>query len=87
LDDGSPSDILADIAELGELDVQTIKSNAEREAYNARVQGMNYQAQAGLYKATADAQSPLLAGASSLLSGGSNVASKWYTYKSEGAFK
>ena len=84
LDEGSPSDILVDIESLGELDVQTIKSNAEREAYNARVQGMNYQAQAGLYSAQASAQSPLLAGGSALLSGASSVAGKWYTFSKGG---
>lgn len=74
---GTSIDLLADSAELGELDAQTIRSNASREAYNQRVAGMNYGAQAGLYQSQADNQSPLMSGVSSLLSGAGTVADRW----------
>lgn len=53
IDEGTPLDILADTAELGELDVLNIKNNAEREAYNYRVQAGDFTAQAGLHDASA----------------------------------
>ena len=95
---GTSIDLLADTAELGELDAQTIKQNtaqqaydvryqAARDAYNQRVGGMNQGAQAGLYQAQAEAQNPMMAGVSSLLSGAGSVASKWMTYKASGAGK
>lgn len=78
--DGSALDILGDTAFLGELDALTIKSNAEREAYDYKVQGSNYQAQSQLN--TMAGQNAYTAGnynaMSSLLSGAGSVASKWY---------
>lgn len=40
---GSALDVQADAAYLGELDVQTIKSNAAKEAYGYRVQASDYR--------------------------------------------
>ncbi len=77
--EGTSIDLLADTAELGEFDAQTIKSNAGREAYNARVQGMNFEAQAGLYKAKADAQSPAFSAGTTLLAGAGQVSDRWNT--------
>ena len=74
---GTSIDLLADTAELGEFDAQVIESNAGREAYNARVQGMNHGSQAGLYDAKASAQNPTMAGATSLLSGAGQVSDRW----------
>lgn len=81
LDDGSALDILGDTAELGELDALTIRSNAEREAYQARVQGMNYAAEAGLHSYAAESTNPFLSAGSALFSGLGSVADKWYSYK------
>ena len=75
--DGSAIDLLADTAELGELDAQVIVNNSQRNAYKSRVQGVNYGAQAGLFNAKADAQDSSLAVGTSLLSGASNVAKVW----------
>lgn len=75
-------DILADTAELGELDALTIRSNAEREAYTQRVNAQNATNQSILYDASAAGQSPLLAGATNVFGGAADVASKWYTFKS-----
>lgn len=76
--DGTSVDLLADTAALGELDAQTIRSNAERAAYDARVQASNFGASAQLSSLSAKAQNPLVAGGGTLLSGLGQVASKWY---------
>ena len=75
--EGTSIDLLADTAELGEFDAQVIKSNAGREAYNARVQGMNFQSQADLYKTKANAQSPAFSAGTTLLSGAGQVSDRW----------
>lgn len=45
---GSALDILTDTAAIGELDLATIRSNAAREAFGFRTQGLNYRAQGRL---------------------------------------
>lgn len=80
LSSGSPLDILADTAGLGELDALTIESNAAREAAGYRAQGMNFGAEAALERSRAKsslASSGLAAGAS-LLTGVGTVADRWY---------
>ena len=47
---GSPLDILSDAAMFNELDKQTARSNASREAFSARFQAGNYLAQGSLDK-------------------------------------
>lgn len=76
--EGSSVDILADTAELAAFDAAVIRGNADRAAYNARVQGANFGSQAGLFSATASNESPLFAGTSTLLSGAGAVAKQWY---------
>ena len=74
-DPGSTNaDLIADIAEAGELDVLRIRDNTEREARRAEVQGSNFKAQAGLFGMQASAQNPGLAGATTLLAGASRTA-------------
>jgi hypothetical protein len=73
LGSGSPLTILADTAQFGELDVQTIKSNADREARhhteNARLAGMGME----------DARTEGFFGVLSAgVQGASLVADKWY---------
>jgi len=79
--EGTSIDLLADTAELGELDAQIIRNNASREAYNARVQGNNHSAQAGLYDLKSSSQSPLFSAGVTLLSGAGQVADKWNASK------
>lgn len=45
---GSALDILTDTAATAELDMATIRSNAAREAFGFRTQGLNYRAQGQL---------------------------------------
>lgn len=77
---------LSDSAMLGELDALTIRSNAAREAYGYRVQGMNYEASAGNNALAAkNAKSAgKTAVMSTLLSGASTVADSYSTYKQKG---
>ena len=68
---GSAVDLLTDTAELGELDAQTILSDANRQAYNERVRGNNYSNEAALLKASGSnaERAGYLTGGGSLLSG------------------
>lgn len=81
-------DTLSDTAMLGELDALTIRSNAAREAYGYRVQGMNYEASAGNNSLAAkNAKSAgKTAMVSTLLSGASTVAGNYSDYKYKGIF-
>lgn len=88
IDQGSALDITEDTAARGEFDALTIRSNAEREAYDYRVQGQNFESNARLYDATAS--NALAAGKSAatgaLITGAGSVAQKWYGFKKEGVF-
>jgi hypothetical protein len=83
VDSGSALDILGDTASLGELDALTIRSNAEREAYENKVDASNLAANAGMKRM--GAKNSLIAGkigaTTSLLTGAGSVANKWYNYK------
>lgn len=76
---GSSVDLLADTAAAAQRDRNIIQSDAARQAFNVRAQGMNQGAQANLFQAQADAQSPFMAGATSFLGGIAPIASKWYS--------
>lgn len=81
--DLSPVRVQGDIAMITELDTQTIRNNALREAYGHRVQGMGFGAAAGLDTMKAD--SALRAGGTnvltSLISGASGIADKWSKFR------
>lgn len=83
---GSPLEYVSDTFMLGELDAQTVRNNAAREAsgyenaaWQDRVQGSNYQAQSQLYSMQAKSTSPFLSGFTSLLDGATTT---YGTYKS-----
>jgi hypothetical protein len=88
VDTGSAAEITADTAGIGEFDALTIRDNSKREAYNLRAQRSNFEADAGMYKAAgSNAMSNAYLGAGgAALDGVSQVASKWYSFKREGAF-
>ncbi len=82
--EGSPTDILGDTAATGELDALTIRSNAAREAYGYKLQGLNYNADATLKTASAanSSYSPNYLGAgASLLAGASNLGERWWRFQ------
>ena len=87
---GSPADLLGDTAASTELDALTIRGNAEREAYTAKLKGAGYAGDATLldakganYDAAGDniRSSIPLAVATTLVGTAGNVAGKWYQYK------
>ncbi len=83
ISDGTALDLLADTAEMGELDAQIIRNNAEREAYGYRVKGMNYKSEAGLLRTRADTyrSAGMLSVGSSLLSGFGQTAFSYESLK------
>lgn len=48
VDSGSALDVLSDTAYFGEMDALTIRSNAEREAYQSRIGAQNFRAESTL---------------------------------------
>ena len=70
-------DILADTAEMGELDALTIQNNADREAWGYAIEGSNAGNQAAMYGAQASNVSPLLSAGTTLFAGVGSVADKW----------
>lgn len=84
--DSTASDILADTATLGEIDAQTIRQNAERNAWGFEQQRNNYNNNASLNSMAASNYSTAgwMNATSSLFSGASSVADKWVTYKNKG---
>ncbi|WP_445505061.1 virion core protein, T7 gp14 family [Microvirga sp. G4-2] len=80
LTSGSPLDILADTAQMGELDALTIRNNAEREAKGHQAQGMNFRAEAELNRASAKSAKTagMIGAVGSVVSGIGGVADKWY---------
>lgn len=72
---GSPLDTLVDTKIAGELDALTIRTSAEREAYDYRVGASNDRAQAGMSRMEAkNAQTAgYLGAASTILTGGSKA--------------
>jgi hypothetical protein len=69
-----------------EVDAQTVRANAYREAMGQRFQATNLRNQARSSRATAKGISPGLAATTTLLSGAGQVASSWYTMNETGAF-
>ena len=79
LGSGSPVNVLSSTDLIGEIDAQTIKTNAIASAWGYRVEGSNYSAQAARSKASAGAVSPFGSAATTLLGGAGQVASGWYS--------
>lgn len=78
LDEGSPLAILQDTDMMGEMDALTIRDNAEKEAWGARMQGANYSSDSAMLSARAGAESSTGAAFGSLLTGAGAVAGSWY---------
>lgn len=81
LDEGSPLAILQDTDYFGDLDALTIRDNANKEAWGARVQGTNYRDNAAMLTARADAESPFGSAFGTLLTGAGTVSDSWYRRK------
>lgn len=83
---GSPVDIYASTAELGELDALTIRNNAQREAYGYKIQEGNATAESGLFgqQASGDMLAGWVGSVGSLIGGASSVNDKWLAYQQAG---
>jgi hypothetical protein len=75
---GSALNILTDTDYMGEQDALTIRDNAAKAAWSARLQGGNETGNAGFYSSAASGISPSTAYTSSLLGSAGSVAKEWY---------
>lgn len=75
---GSAQNVLASTKLIGEVDAQTIRSNAIAQAWGYRVQEANYSGQAMRSGAASRAVNPTGNAANSLLDGAGRVAATWY---------
>lgn len=76
---GSALDILNDTDQFGEIDAETIRDNAAREAWALRQQAAGLSVDATMYRARAAGESPLMAASTSLLTSAGRVADRWYS--------
>ena len=85
---GSPGDVRASIADLGELDALTIRSNAARQAAQYRAQGANFKNDATLNRMQGRASliAGFLGGAGSILGAVSSVSDRWAPYRAAPTF-
>lgn len=85
---GSPLDVIAGTAQIGELEALTVRANADREAFSNLRDAYNFESRSGELEAQAGLTER--AGRSrargSLLSTAGDVAGKWYTFKNDGVF-
>lgn len=81
---GSKLDVRRSLQSVGDLDALTIRSNAQKSAFNYRAQGANFGAEAKLKSSAA--RFAMLDPASTILSGATSVADKWLTYKAQGIY-
>lgn len=81
--DGSANAVLNDTAYFGQVDENTVRANAAREAWGYQVKAQNFMGDAGAYSAQADAMNPLLSAGlsatSTYLSTQAAVNPKWYS--------
>jgi hypothetical protein len=85
LSEGTPLNIQTETDIMLQQDVDTLKNNASREAWSAKVKGSNSSAEASLLTRKAENENPWLVGAGTMASGLGSVASRWYTYGKHGA--
>ena len=71
---------------MGEIDANTIKSNAIASAWGYRIQGTQYGNEAIVNRATSKGIKPGAVALSSLLTNAGQVAGTWYTLNKVGAF-
>ena len=85
LDSESNVGLMEDFAASGEHDALTIRSNAAREAWGARVQASNYQSEAAMQQASGAAayQSGIMGVGTNLLTGAGSLSREWYKTTTE----
>lgn len=83
---GNAAEVQVSTDMMKEIDANTLKSNAMRNAWGYRNQALNYRTQASMDRVTASGISPYMTAATSLLGDSGQVASQWYGLQKEGAF-
>lgn len=85
---GSALDVRQSIAELGDLDAQTIRYNAEQEAYGYKVRAAGFGAEGQLAGMKADAarEAGDYAVMSSILGTANSVSDKWLGFQRKGTY-
>lgn len=86
LGEGSATQVLTSTDLMGQVDAETIKSNAVRNAWGYRTQAVNSQNEAIMARAGAKSISPGMSLATSLLGSAGSVSQSWYQFKQAGAF-
>lgn len=88
VDIGSALDLNVDEAEFANQDIDTIRSNAAREAAGFRNQGDNFELEAANFELTGRNQKKAAKTGSltTLLTGAGVVAGRWYGFKNDGTF-
>jgi hypothetical protein len=88
VDEGTAGQITEDQAGINEVDALNTRVNAEREAYNYRLQGANAgnEGQLALIKGRNAEDAAFFNATGSILGGAGSVADKWYRYDKAGAF-
>lgn len=81
LGEGSALNILTDTDLMGEIDANTVKDNAAKEAYGHRTTAANFGANADLLRFRSSAVNPMAAATGTLLTSAGSVASSWYSMK------
>lgn len=76
---GSALQVLTDTDFFGQVDADTIKNNAAREAWALREQANGFRSEASLFQTRANAENPWMAAGTSLLTSGGKVADRWYS--------
>lgn len=71
---------------IGEVDANTVRSNALRAAWGQRIEAGNLRRGAAALRAEAKGISPFMAGMTSLIEGAGQVAASWYSLNKQGAF-
>lgn len=82
---GSAAEIQASSALMKDIDANTLRANATRNAFGYRMNASNLRSQAATSRATARGINPVGSAAMTLLGGASNVASSWYLMQRAGA--
>lgn len=83
---GSAAQLLTSTDVVGEVDAETIKANAVREAWGHRLEASNLRSSARTNRSTAKSINPTANAAATLLTSGAQVAASYYGLKSAGAF-
>jgi hypothetical protein len=63
ISEGSPNAILNDTSYFGQVDQNTVRANAAREAWGYKTRGQNFEAEGMFAQAGADARNPAMSGA------------------------